>query len=182
MKIKKKHILISALILALSAAVYLNWRFSFEPDSLTAKTVKELGAATYVSAEAEATGDEKAVSKDITEAEAYFAKAKTERKQAEDAALSAAKEVLKLAESSDEAKAEAVKQADMIENRILAESNVETVLLSKGFSKCVCVISDSGCTVSVLKDEHKDGSALLIKDAVLSQTDFDFDDITIIDI
>ena len=56
MKIKKQHVLAAALVLALGAAVYLNWQFSGTP--LISSTSKELGAATYVSNDASATADE----------------------------------------------------------------------------------------------------------------------------
>ena len=79
MKIKKQHILVSALILALGAAVYLNWHFSGTP--LLSQTSKELGAATYVSKNARATADEVQTAAQTDTPEAALAKARTERTQ-----------------------------------------------------------------------------------------------------
>ncbi len=56
MKFQKKHILFAALILALGAAVFINWQFS--GSSSVKPTAKELGAATYVSKDAKATADQ----------------------------------------------------------------------------------------------------------------------------
>lgn len=180
MKIKKQHILASALILALGAAVYLNWQFSGTP--LLSPTSKELGAATYVSKDAKATADEaKATSSELTP-EAKLAKARTERTQAQDKALDEAKNILKLSDTSDEAKAEAVKAAAVIEKRILAQSNVENVLSAKGFRDVLCYASDAGCTVTVRSEDLKDDSPIIIKDAVLSQLDVEFNNIVIIDV
>ncbi len=181
MKIKKQHILAAALVLALGAAVYLNWQFSGTP--LISPSSKELGAATYVSKDATATADEP-VSKTNAEMtpEGKLAKARTERTQAQDKALSEAKNILELSDSSDEAKAEAVKSADAIEQRILAQSIVESILEAKGFNGALCYISDGGCTVTVQKDDLKDDSPVIIKDAVLSQLDIEFNNIVIVDV
>ena len=181
MKIKKQHILAAALILALGAAVYINWQFSGTP--LISPASKELGAATYVSNDAEATSDEAltTANAELTP-EGKLTQARTERAQAQDKALSEAKNILELSDSSDEAKTEAVKSADAIEKRILAQSNVESILKEKGFRDALCYISDGGCTVTVLKDDMKDDSPLIIKDAVLSQLDIEFNNIVIIDV
>lgn len=180
MKIKKQHILAASLILALGAAVYLNWQFSGTPQVSSAS--KELGAATYVSKDTEATADEALSANAELTPESKLTKARTERTQAQDKALSEAENILELSDTSEEAKAEAVKSADAIEQRILAQSNIENILDAKGFSGALCYISDSGCTVTVLKDDLKDDSAIIIKDAVLSQTDIEFNNIVIIDV
>lgn len=180
MKIKKQHILVSALILALGAAVYLNWHFSGTP--LLSQTSKELGAATYVSKNARATADEVQTAAQTDTPEAALAKARTERTQAQDKALSEAKNVLELSDTSEESKAEAVRAATAIEERILAQSNVEGILTAKGFSSVLCYATDSGCTVSVLKQDMKDDSAMIIKDAVLSQMKVEFNNIVIVEV
>lgn len=180
MKIQKKHILVSALVLALGAAVYLNWHFSDTP--LVLPTSKELGAATYVSKNTTATADEAAVSKGTLKPKDQLAKSRTERSQAQDKALDSAKNLVALSDSSDEAKEEAVEQAGEIQKRILAQSNIENILAAKGYPDCLCYISDKGCTVTVLSEEMQKDSPLIIKDAVMSQLDIDFNDIVIIDI
>ncbi len=181
MKIKKQHILVSALILALGAAVYLNWHFSGTP--LVAPSSKELGAATYVNNEARATADEVQTSGKVDDSpEAVIAKARTERSQVQDKALEEAKNVLELSDTSDEAKTEAVKAATAIEDRILAQSNVESILAAKGFKNTICFISDAGCTVTVPSADMQDNDAVIIKDAVLSQIDVEFSNIVIVEI
>lgn len=180
MKIKKQHILVSALVLALGAAVYLNWHFSGTP--LISPSSKELGAATYVSKDAKATTDEiKMTSQEMTP-EQKLAKSRTERAQAQDQVLEESKTILQAADSSDEAKAEAVKAATAIEERILAQNNIENILSAKGFSDVLCYASDKGCTVTVRKSDLKDDSPLIIKDAVMSQLKVEFNDIVIVEL
>lgn len=182
MKFHKRHIVLAALVLALSAAVFINWQFSDESKALISDVSKELGAATYVNADATATDDEvQDVAKKTTSADTYFAKAETERQQARDEALEIAKETLALADASDEAKTSAVEQLNKLEDNIIKESNIESILKGKGYSQCLCFLSDDTCTITVLKSDIKDNSPLIIKDVVLSQTDVDFNSITIID-
>ncbi|MBQ6153431.1 MAG: SpoIIIAH-like family protein [Ruminococcus sp.] len=181
MKIKKRHVVLAAVILALGAAVYLNWQYA-DGSSLIAPTSKELGEVAYVNAEAEATGDEaQATSKEQGGSSPYFAQAKTERQQTQDAAVSLAKETLTLTDSDEEARKDAVDQLNTLEERFLAQSNIESVLKAKGFTECICFISDEGCTVAVKSSELKDNSPLIIKDAVQSQYEIDFNDITIVE-
>lgn len=182
MKIQKRHIVLSALIVALAAAVYLNWHFT-DTGSLVSPASKELGAATYVSAEAKSTVDEAESERSSSSEEArYFAEAMTNRTQAQDKALSEAKNVLKLSDSSDEMREEALSQMNQIENRIIAQADIENILRAKGFSSCLCYLSDEGCTVTVLSSDMSDSSPLVIKDAVTSHSDVSFNDITIVEI
>lgn len=180
MKIKKQHVMVGALVLALSAAVYLNWQFSGTP--LISSTSKELGAATYVNNDASATADEAQTTMGELTPEAKLAQARNDRTQAQDKALQAAENVLSLSDSSDDAKEEAVEAANAIEQRILTQSNIEGILTAKGFTSTVCYLSDSGCTVTVLKSELKDDSPIIIKETVISQTEVEFSNIVIVDV
>lgn len=181
MKIQKRHIVLASLMLALAVAVFINWRFT-SPESSIKDVSKELGVATYVNAE-EASSDQIAnVSKQTTKADEYFAKAVMEREQSRDKAIDTAQETLKLSDSSDDAKALAVEQLSKLEDNIVVESNVESILKAKGFSNCLCLISDNSCSVAVIKKEMTKNSPLIIKDAVLSQCEIEFNNISIIEV
>lgn len=181
MKFQKRHIVLASLVLALSAAVFINWQFS-DDSSLIKDVSKELGAATYVNADV-ATDDEVAdVSKQTTAVDEYFAKAQLERQQSRDIAIETAQETLKLADSAEDAKTLAVEQLQKLEDNIVIESNIESILKGKGFSQCLCFVSDNSCSVAVLKSDMNDNSALIVKDAVLSQLGIDFNNITIIEV
>lgn len=183
MKIQKRHIVLAALVLALSAAVFINWRFQGADNKLLKSTSKELGVATYVNSDLTATGDQvMEVSKTSSESDSHFAKAVVEREQAHDKAIDLAKETLKLADSSDEAKTLAVEQLNRLEDTFVKESNIEGILKAKGYSKCLCYISDNSCTITILESEANDDTSIVVKDAVLSQINIGFDDIKIINI
>ena len=70
MKFQKKHIISAALILALGAAVYVNWQFG----STAAKAKpKELGAASYVNANvSSATADQSVQTSSLSKTQENF--------------------------------------------------------------------------------------------------------------
>lgn len=189
MKIKKRHIVLASLVLALSAAVYLNWQLSGSQSLTVSDRNKELGAATYVSNNVDSSGDEVAVnateatknSSLTTEQAEYFATSRSDRQQAQDQVITLAKQVLEAADSSDEAKEEAAEQLSDIEDILLSQNRVETTLKAKGFSDCMCFISDTSCTVIVPKGEMTDNSVLIIKDCVDEVADLPFENISIVE-
>ena len=75
MKSKKKYIVFASLVLALSAAVYINWQLS---GAKTPQSAKELGAASYVSATASASDDEVQQTAALSnESKSYFSSERT---------------------------------------------------------------------------------------------------------
>ena len=75
MKSKKKYIVFASLVLALSAAVYINWQLS---GAKTPQSAKELGAASYVSATASASDDEVQQTAALSnESKSYFSAERT---------------------------------------------------------------------------------------------------------
>lgn len=210
MKIQKRHILMASLVLALGAAVYLNWQFTGNSDMLSVDASKKLGEAQYVngditdetqeagifdsifgdddksteSAEETTEGeDTTAVKAELTEEQiSYFSTVRTDREQTQSKVLEDAKEVLSLSENSEEAKEEAAESVSQLEKLILAQSNIENLLKAKGFTDVVCFISDEGCNVVVASQNMDDNGSLLVKDAVMSQLDMGSEQIKVIQI
>lgn len=211
MKIQKRHILMASLVLALGAAVYLNWQFTGNSDMLSVDASKKLGEAQYVNGditdETQEAGifdsifggdddkstdsteettegeDTTAVKAELTEEQiSYFSTVRTEREQTQSKVLEDAKEVLSLSENSEEAKEEAAESVSQLEKLILAQSNIENLLKAKGFTDVVCFISDEGCNVVVASQSMDDNGSLLVKDAVMSQLDMGSEQIKIIQI
>lgn len=211
MKIQKRHILMASLVLALGAAVYLNWKFTGNSDMLSVDASKKLGEAQYVNGditdETQEAGifdsifggdddkstdsteettegeDTTAVKAELTEEQiSYFSTVRTDREQTQSKVLEDAKEVLSLSENSEEAKEEAAESVSQLEKLILAQSNIENLLKAKGFTDVVCFISDEGCNVVVASQNMDDNGSLLVKDAVMSQLDMGSEQIKIIQI
>lgn len=207
MKIQKRHILLGSLVLALGAAVYLNWQFTGNEDMLTVDASKKLGEAQYVNGDiteetqeagifdsifggddeeesqegsepAESNAGEE-LSKEQTE---YFSSVRNDRQQTQSAVMEDAKEILSLSENSEEAKEEAAESVSQLEKLILAQSNIENLLKAKGFSDVVCFISEQGCSVVVAAQDMDENGGVLIKDAVMSQIELTSDQIKIVQI
>ena len=179
MKFQKKYVGLSALVLALAAAVYVNWQFSGTDSSVTSK---ELGAASYVSATAaSSTADEAVQTAAITkEQENFFATERTKRQSTQDKIMDDAQKVFDLDTADDSKKSEAQQNVEEIIKIFTIQDSIESIVKAKGFSECLCYISDEGVTVIVPNGELNDTSALLIDDAVTSHYNVDYSDISIV--
>lgn len=187
----KRQVVLAALILALGAAVYLNWQFSDNNDLIATNVVdstKELGEAKYVNTltttlpssndnEAnEKTSDIQTISEQASE---YFAKATANRQKSRDEASDIIKDILNDVKSSEEAKADAIKQASEIAKSIQQEGNIENLIKAKGFSECLAFIQNGECSIVVSADGLDENSAITIKDIVSGQSGVPFDKIKI---
>lgn len=187
MKIKKRHIVLATLVVALSTAVFINWQMSDNQGISVTPTNRELGAVTYVNNEFDSSLDEEEVNAEIYDSTnlsksqiEYFASCRNDREKTQDEVKTMAMEVLELVDSSEEAKEEAVEQLNRLEDTFISQNRVETTLRAKGFSDCLCVLSKTSCTVIVPKDEMEENSAVIIKACVDDVADLPFEKINIV--
>jgi stage III sporulation protein AH len=179
MKIQKKHIVLAALVLALGTAVYVNWQMS----GSTPTTSKELGAASFVNAtvSTNATEDEAVETAALSKTQKnYFAAERTKRQNTQDEIIDDAKEIFNLEESSDDEKSEAQESVEKLLKTFTIQDSIESIVKAKGFSDCLCYISDEGVTVIVPDTELNDTAALVIDDAVTTHYDVEYDSISIV--
>lgn len=193
----KRQLVLAALVVALGAAVYLNWQFSDQNNLLATETVnstaqetgKELGEAQYVNqnatatpSQAEATSSvEGSGSKMSAEAEQYFAQARVSRQKARDEAVDTLKGLIADVSQSDAAKTEAVTQAAAIAKNIEQENNIENLVKAKGFAECVAFLQNGECSVVVSSEGLLDSEAIAIKDIVAGQAGIPYDKIKIVE-
>ncbi len=180
MKFQKRYIILAALILALGTAVYVNWQFA---GTNVGTTSKELGAASYVNATVSSTStDDEAVQTSALSKnqQDYFATERTKRQKTQDEVLDAANDIFNLESASEEDKSEAQQNAETIISRFTIQDSIESIIKAKGFSDCLCYISDEGVSIIVPDGELNDTSALVIDDAVTTHYDVDFSDISIV--
>ena len=178
MKFQKKHIISAALVLALGAAVYVNWQFGAEGQR---KSAKELGAASYVNATVGATADEAVSAAALSdEQRGYFAAERTKRQKAQDRVIEGANETLNSENVPEDKQTEAQKSVVQTLKNFTVQDSIESIIKAKGFSECLCYISDMGVTVIVPSSELNDTAALLIDDAVTSHYQVSYDKISIV--
>lgn len=194
MGLGKRQILLAALVLALGAAVYLNWQFSDNSDLIATNVVnstKELGEAKYVNNSVQPQDevssdnkdkDEKTSGEEVkanNESNEFFAQAKLNRQKARDEATDMVKDILNDIKSSEEAKGEAIKQAADIAKNIQQEANIESLVRAKGFEDCLAFIQNGECSVVVNSGSLNENSAIVVKDIVSGQAGISFDKIKI---
>lgn len=189
----KRQLILAALVLALSAAVYLNWQFSedrefSETDILT--DTRELGQAQFVNnsptdepqqeGKPQVGGSGKNEEKAPAASE-YFARVKKDRLKARDEATEMIKEVLENVKSTEETKAEAIKQAALLARNIEQEVNIESLIKAKGFKDCLAFLQNDECSVVVSADGLNESSAMVIKDIIYGQGGVSVDKIKILE-
>ena len=193
MTMGKRQLVLAALIVALGAAVYLNWQFTgnnqlLATNAVTSTSDRTLGEAQFVD-ESQASGASKASSSTSSiavqtsvNADTYFTQAQLSRQKARDSAVELAEKVIADAKSSDVAKKEAVVQAAAIANNKIKETNIETLIKAKGFSDCLVFLQNSECSVVVKIKDSSQNNAIVIKDIVAGQSGISYDKIKIVEV
>lgn len=174
--IRKRQIIMSALVLALGSAVFVNWYFT-KPETEQAGKEEQvsysvLGDAQYVSA----TG-ESSVSK-----ESAMSETRLNRKKAHDEAFDKLKEVINDSSASKSAVDSAAKQLARLTDIIKLEADIEALVKSKCGFECVVMINDSDSEVVCEKGKLDGTSILQIKEIILNHTSINSENITIFEI
>lgn len=191
MTMGKRQLVLAALIVALGAAVYLNWQFSDNSPLIATNTVAstaghELGEAQL--ADAPMSGNSKSASsaapskKANASAETYFSEARLSRQKSRDQAVELLEKVLADSKSNDATKKEAVNQAALIAQNTLRENNAENLIKAKGFQDCLVFIQNSECSVAVKTNDLTQNNAIVIKDIVSGQSGISYDKIKIVEV
>ena len=148
-KLGKRNIIIACAVLFIGLAVYLNYAWfsgAEEAGSL------DYGSGNMSDTLGGAEGDGDGGNASVTDTDAYFASAQISRQQARDEALAVLQTVLENAEALDSTKEQALADISAIASEIASESNVEALVVAKGFSDCVAVISGDSASVIVKSD------------------------------
>ena len=162
MKIWKRNAVVAAIVLFVCAAVYLNWSYSQEnPDvSLDAlPTGKLLGGAALVSSSAEPdasgqqTQDPAAEEGQTTMTNDYFSSARINRQQARDSALSLLEEAAANNDADQTIRNEANASIQVMADCTMAEAQIESLVIAKGYANCVAFVGQDSASVVVSLNE-----------------------------
>ena len=179
MKFGRKQLVLASLVLALGAAVYLNWQFAGTnklPIGDGEDTSSQLGAAQLVNNAYVETGTDDLQAKAGTD---MFAEARLSRQNSRDEALELLDGVLEDVDADSEAKKAAVEEASAMAQNILKETNVESLLKAKGYEESVAYITTEECSVVVAGD-LQDSDMLIVQEIVIEQTGLTAEKIKII--
>lgn len=170
----KRHIVTSALVVCLAAAVWLNMKYSsFDNNNFGANNNSSdtqyfdkdsnLGQAVQTG-----TGVDK------------IATARLERNNNRSKTIADLTEVVNNSSADSKTKEEALKGLNLIAEQVNAEASMETVIKLKGFEDALAILSEETVTVIVPAESLLTSQTLQIQDAVISQKQIDLEKIKII--
>ena len=137
LKIGKRNLIIAGAVLLIGAAVCLNF-------ALFAGTAGD-GYKGYD----EPSGVTGTGSDSLSASDAYFASAQVSRQRARDEAMEVLQSVIDTEDAAEAVKTQALADLSKLALAIEQEANIETLIMAKGFEKCVAVISDDTARIIV---------------------------------
>ena len=161
MIIGKKQIVMASLVAALGLAVFANWFYADNEQQL-------LQDGSEVIENVSDNEDTELVGGGVSEqnSQEYFAAAKLSRTTARDEAVETLQNVIDTCDASSEAAVAAVLALTELNETILLENDVESLVIAKLGGECICSIDDSGVEVIVDGEKLNDDTVLVISDIV----------------
>lgn len=175
MILKKRQLVTSALVLALGAAVFVNWYY-------TKPRVQASPADVSVTEAAEKLGDAQYVLSDVSGKTDPFAAARLKRERAHDTALETLQEILRDSASTQAATAEASKALAKLTENMTAESDIETLISAKTGLDSLVMLDGESAEVLLSQSPPESTVMLRITEIVVQKTGLDAEDVTIIEV
>lgn len=166
-----KGMAVACMALLIGLAVYLNYRWFYDPTSSLGYGENNMS---------DNFSDSSTAGGDVTEEQNYFTSTALDRKEARDEAIDVLKLVTENEEASAEAKAEATAKISQIAVDIQNEANIESLVKAKGFEECVAVISEGAVSVIVSAESLQAAETAQILAIVYETTGITPDKVSII--
>ena len=147
-KAGKRNLIIVCAVALIGAAVWMNWMFFKDADDGFTHSGSVGMSGELDNSKNPTSGGEGDASANAN-TDSYFSTVQVSRQRARDEALEVLNAVIDNANASDEVKAEAVAEVNKIADEMKQEANIESMVISAGFEKCVAVISEGTASVVV---------------------------------
>lgn len=185
MKTWKKNMVAAAVLVTVCAGIYLNWLYT--EDTQTASLDDVLNSEKLLDESMLVMGNEESLltaqeDTDLSStATDYFAAVRLSRQEARDSAVSLLQEAMAYDTSADSGSAQELEQIIQV---ALSEAQIESLVIAKGYADCVAYMSDEGISVAVAAPENglQQTDIALITDIILTQSDYDIDEIRIVEV
>lgn len=177
MIIKRKQLVTVALVLTLSAAVFVNWYASRTGVKSVIDTKQ-----TTVDRQNDTLGDAQYVSASTAQSFQTLADFKVKREAAHDEAKETLNSVIKDTKSDPDAIKNASETLEELSKAIKYEADLENLIKAKISDDCVVIIDGDMCQVIVGKDIATENISLQIKDLVIKQANIPAQNITIVEL
>ncbi len=184
-KIGRRNLIIAGAVVLIGAAVAVNWVFfsgnGSSGDGYTYDASAGMSTNYGTTLTTTAVGEETAKPTG-NDTDSYFSSVEVSRQRARDEALEVLNAVVENDKATEEVKAEAMKEIQAIAKEMNQESNIESILLGKGFAQCIAVISGESANIIVRAEEGRLQSSQLaqINAVVYEQAGIEPANITIV--
>lgn len=147
-KIGKRNFIIAGAVLLIAAAIIVNFAVFSGKDS---DGGFDYDQSAGVNDNLTSSGDSTTGAQDDS-ADTYFSSVQISRQRTRDEAIEVLQSVVDNQSSTETAKNEALAEINKLANVMEDESNIETLVVAKGFEECVAVISGDKISVVVKSD------------------------------
>ena len=177
MKIWKKNLVVTAVLLTVCGGIYVNWMYG--QDQTVADLTDTLDEEKILSADQLVMADE-TVDNNNTMVD-YFAAVRLSRQEARDSAVSLLQEAMAYGDETD---TKTSSELEEIVNTALCEAQIESLVIAKGYSDCVTYIADNAVSVAVAAPEGglQQPDVAVISDIVVTQSGYTMDKIYVVEV
>ena len=171
-RIGKRNLVIAGAVTLVIAAVAVNWIvFSGNEDKdgfdYNASAGMNTGYGTTLGTGEVGDTASKPTGSEADSTDGYFSSVEVSRKRARDEALEVLNAVVENDQASDSVKAEALAEIQTIAKEMSQESNIESILMGKGFTQCLAVINGDSANIVVRTEGQLNASQLAQINAVV---------------
>ena len=181
MKTWKKNLVAGAVLFCVCAGIYTNWYYTEQETAVD--LTDTLNADKILSDDTLVMGDDVVLTDEAESTMSqYFASVRLSRQEARDSAVSLLQEAM--AYNDDAQSAASEDQLEEIVQTALCEAQIESLVIAKGYVDCVAYIGEEGISVAVAAPEGglSESDVAVIADIVLTQSQFDLEDIRIVEV
>ena len=184
MKNWKRNAVVAAVLVFVCAGIYLNWSYNQQATADLTETLdaeKVMGENLILENESdslvETSGEDLGVVSD------YFAEVRLSRQTARDSAVETLQETMAYAEEGQDLSAVSGELNEIV-NTALAESEIESLVIAKGYEDCVAYMGEEDISVAVSAPAEglSPTDVALISDIVTTQTDYALSQIRVIEV
>lgn len=182
MKIWKRNAIVATVLVLLCAGVYINWTQNQKQsvDFMQTLDAEQVMGETVLQTN---DGEREVMSDHKNESDDYFAQIRLSRQESRDSAVELLQEVMAYQEEGAQS-TQAAASLDQIVSSALAESQIESLIVAKGFADCVAYMGEENISIAVSASEEglSSSEVALISDIVTSQTEYTLDELRIIEV
>jgi len=179
MKIWKKNLVATAVLLTVCGGIYANWAYG--QDKAVADLTDTLDQDKILSEDMLVMGDDQSLNSNSDTMTDYFAAVRLSRQEARDSAVSLLQEAMAY---GDEASGSSSAELEELVNVALCEAQIESLVIAKGYEDCVVYIADNAVSVAVATPENglQQPDVAVIADIVISQSNYTMDQIHVVEV